>query len=26
MPEGFRSELTDEDGGPPSGGGRGGRG
>ena len=26
MPEGFRSELTDEDGGAPSGGGRGGRG
>jgi len=26
MPEGFRSELTDENGGPPSGGGRGGRG
>jgi small subunit ribosomal protein S3 len=26
MPEGFRSELTDEDGRPPSGGGRGGRG
>ena len=25
MPEGFRSELTDEDGGPPSGGSRGGR-
>jgi small subunit ribosomal protein S3 len=26
MPEGYRSELTDEDGGPPSGGSRGGRG
>ncbi len=25
MPEGFRSELADEDGAPPSGGGRGGR-